>query len=603
MIARKFSPTSIGRPFAPLAPIASILLAASISAAPEVRAHATTDGEAPLAGVALLNLEGEQVAASELAGDQVLVLAYTGVDCPISGKYAARLTRLAAEYGERGVRFYGVNANPHDSRAAIREEIGELELGLTVLKDFRQELTRALGAETTTETYVFDASGRLRYEGAVDDQYTLGAARPAPTKRFLSDALDAVLAGEEPPVSATDAPGCKLTLMPEDELPGALTWSRDIAPILQRNCETCHRPGQVGPFRLDSYEKARGWGEMIASVVSERRMPPWNAHERFDGVFYNERGLRAPEREKIVRWVEEGMALGDPDEAPAPVQWSDDWRIGTPDAVFAMDRDFYEGTALPDEGYRVPRENTVEYQYFAVDTGFTEDKWIRAMEVRPGAAEVVHHVLIAVDDPAKGSFGERDLLNYLAVAVPGDTPSIYPEGYAKLLPAGATLVFQMHYTPNGKEAFDRSSVAMIFADEPPIFEVVSQAVIDQSVHIPAGAENHEWRSDIVFQDEAGIISFFPHMHTRGKDFQYIAHYPDGSQEELLFTDYDFNWQESYIYPDPIALPAGTRLECIAHYDNSAGNPNNPDPNAPVYWGEQTWEEMFVGYFDRVIPLF
>jgi len=214
-------------------------------------------------------------------------------------------------------------------------------------------------------------------------------------------------------------------------------------------------------------------------------------------------------------------------------------------------------------------------------------------------------VLVLVDDPADGPLNlnsQEEFMNYLAVAVPGDTPSVYPDGYAKRLPAGATLIFQLHYTPNGKERIDRSQLALIFAEEPPIFEVISDALINTRIRIPAGEANFEVRDQLLLEQDTGIISFFPHMHTRGKDFKYIAHYPGGEQEELLYSDYDFNWQESYIYYDPKLLPAGTTIECIAHYDNSADNPNNPDPTRDVFWGDQTWEEMFVGYFDHVVPL-
>ena len=208
--------------------------------------------------------------------------------------------------------------------------------------------------------------------------------------------------------------------------------------------------------------------------------------------------------------------------------------------------------------------------------------------------------MIAVHDPAKGRFSQQAFLNYLAVAVPGDTPSIYPEGYCKRLPAGAQLVFQLHYTPNGKARFDRSRVGMIFAKQPPTFEVVTESILNQRFEIPAGAENHEVRAEIRLREDRGILSLYPHMHTRGKDFQFVAHYPDGSEEELLFSHYDFNWQESYIYHDPKLLPAGTRLEIIGHFDNSAANPNNPAPDKSVRWGEQTWEEMLVGTFDHVL---
>ncbi len=558
---------------------------------------------AALEDVTLLGLDGIQHRLAELDEGSALVLAYTGVGCPISGKYGPRLSRFREEYAERGVRFLGINANPQDTLDAIASDAQELGLTFPVFQDLRQELTRRLDAKTTTEVFVFDGEGDLRYRGAIDDQYTLGASKPKPTVNLLASALDAVLEGGAPAVTESDAPGCLITRITPEDMPEAVTYSGDIARILQNNCEVCHRPGQVGPFALQTYDQARGWAEMIASVVSEERMPPWNANERFDGHFINERRLTKSEKAKVAQWVADGMPRGNPDEDPAPREWSDGWRIGEPDVVFEMSHWLRSGEPLAEEGYRVPREGTVDYQHFTAQTSFAEDRWIQSMEIRSQATDVVHHVLIGAHDPKDGRFrGEQELINYLAVAVPGDTPSVFPEGYAKLLPAGATLIFQLHYTTNGKERFDRSSIGMIFAEEPPIFAVRSEAILNQSFEIPPGAEDFEVRTETRLNEEVGLISYFPHMHQRGTDFQYIAHYPDGSDEELLFSDYDFNWQESYVYPDPKLLPAGTVIECIAHYDNSAKNPNNPDPTQAVHWGDQTWEEMFVGYYDHVIPL-
>ncbi len=568
--------------------------------------HATPELErAALANLRLLRLSGEEVRFDQLVDNSVWVVAFSGVDCPISNKYAPRLERLSREWAARGVRFLGVNANPQDTRTAIADELEELGVTFPVVRDFRQELARALDAKTTTATYVFAADGSLAYRGAIDDQYALGASKPAPTRTWLVNALEAVLAGEAPATTETEAPGCKVTLLDAAELPEAVTWSHDIAPLLRSNCEVCHRPGQVAPFALQTYDQASGWAEMIAEVVEEERMPPWNAHERFDGVFVNERRLKQSEKAKIRRWVADGMPRGNPDEAPKPAEWPEGWTIGEPDAIFSMQTSFETGKALPPEGFEVPREGTVEYMHFTVETDYPEDRWIQAMEVRPGAADVVHHVLITVSDPDGSPLSRaraEDGIEYLAVAVPGDTPSIYPDGYAKKLPKGATLIFQLHYTPNGKERFDRSSLALIFAEEEPYFEVVTNAVVNRYFEIPPGAADHELTADLELIEDTGVIALFPHMHTRGKDFRYLARYPDGTEEELLFTDYDFNWQESYIYPDPKPLPTGTVIECTAHFDNSPANPNNPDPTDTVRWGDQTWEEMFIGYFDFVRPI-
>jgi hypothetical protein len=599
-----------------IARILLLALASPLSAATQASEAADPAGEerarppgvslGELQDLPLLALDGRQTRLGACTDGRVLVLCYTGVGCPISGKYGPRLARLAQGYAARGVAFLGIDASPGDSLQAIERQREELGIGFPVLKDFRQELTRRLGARTTTEVFVFDRAGRLCFRGAVDDQYALGAARPQPTRHYLVQALESVLAGAQPEWTESEAPGCLLTLLPEEQRKAGPTWSHDVAAIVQRRCEACHRPEQVGPFPLQTYEEVKSHAKMIASVVEDKRMPPWNADERFDGVFSNQRSLPAKERATLLEWIAAGMPRGDPAEDPAPAKWPTGWSIDDPDVVFTMER--YQGDedqsldeALPPEGFAVPREGVVEYQYFTTKTDYPEDRWIQALEVRPGAKDVVHHVLVLIDDPANPS-ARIDFRTYLAVFVPGDTPSVFPPGYGKRLPAGATLIFQLHYTPNGKERFDRSNLALRFCEQRPDFEVVTSAVFNEEFRIPPGAARHEVRADVVLAEDTGLVALFPHMHTRGADFRYVAHLPDGSEQELLFSHYDFNWQESYLLPDPLPLPPGTRIECIGHFDNSADNPNNPDPSAWVEWGEQTFEEMFIGYFDTVKPV-
>ncbi len=555
-----------------------------------------------LRSLELACLDGRTADLGELvpgfARGELVVLCMTEVGCPIAGRLAPRLDRMAQEFGSRRVRFVAIDSSAQDSLDEIAHESSELDRTIPVFKDPRQELARALDARTTTETFLFDGSGRLRYRGAVDDQYSVGAARPAPTQSYLAQALNAVLRGEAPASATTAAPGCLLTFVPEAELDDAPTYSRDVAPILRARCESCHRPGQVGPFSLQSYDDVKGRAKMIASVLGDGIMPPWNADAKFNGVFANERRLRPAEKEKVLRWIAEGMKRGDPAQDPEPAKWPEGWSIGTPDVVLTPEIDAATGKPLPAGGFAVPREGVVEYQHFLLKTDYPEDRWIQALEVKPGAPDVVHHVLVAIQGPG----GDIDERTYVAVYVPGDTPSVYPKGYAKRLPKGATLVFQLHYTPNGKERRDLSSVALIFAKEPPEFEVITDSVINKDFVVPAGAENHEVRAERVLEQDVGVVALFPHMHKRGKDFRYVAHLPGGEKQELLFAHYDFAWQESYLYPDPLFLPAGTKLECVGHFDNSSQNPNNPDPKAAVRWGEQTFEEMFIGYFDTVVPL-
>ena len=331
---------------------------------------------------------------------------------------------------------------------------------------------------------------------------------------------------------------------------------------------------------------------MIYSVLEQDRMPPWNAHADFDGVFVNERIFPDDEKTILMNWIRDGMSRGNPAEDPPKKSWSGLWRIGKPTKVFTMK-----------ESFAVPAEGVVEYQYFTIPTNFRKDKWFKAMEVRAGAADVVHHIIVFSVDPNSRNQSGGDLLSdgFLAASVPGDVPSIYAPGQAKKLSAGHSLVLQVHYTTNGKRRKDKSKVARIFTDDPVQSEVRTRGIGNFNFEIPAGDPNYEVRASHTFDVDTQLLSLYPHMHFRGKDWKYVAHFPDGSQKVLLSVPrYDYNWQESYILQEPILMPKGTKLECIAHYDNSSENFLNPDATKAVRYGDQSWEEMFFGFFDYIV---
>ncbi len=546
-----------------------------------------------LTDVSLRDLDGQTVNLLDSHTEKVLVIAYTALGCPISSRYTPRLAKLSKKWKKKGVRFVGINASPQDKPLEIKAEMKALGINFPVFQDYEQALTKQLDAKTTTVVFVVDKNRVIRYRGMIDDQYALGAQRKKPRNKYLERAIRSTLRGKEVHVSRTAAPGCLITRLEQDTPATQITYSSHIASIIQENCQSCHRPQQIAPFALTSYESVRGWSAMIHSVVKGNRMPPWNAAKEFDGHFLNQRNLSDDDKKMLLAWIDNGMPRGIPEEDPPTKHWPQRWRIGKPDKIFMMKK-----------GFSVPAEGTVDYQYFSIPTNFKEDKWIKAIEARAGAQDVVHHILVFVLDPNKqmdrSKIGLED--GFLCATVPGDTPSFFPEGYAKKVPAGSTLVFQMHYTTNGKRRMDRSSVGFVFADKPVENEMKTRGVYSLNFEIPAGDSNHEVRSEHTFKKDTTIFSFFPHMHFRGKSWQYIAHMPDGSQKTLLSVPkYDFNWQESYILEKPVLLPAGTKLECIAHFDNSAANFANPDPDSPVRWGEQTWEEMMIGYIDYVEP--
>jgi mono/diheme cytochrome c family protein len=369
----------------------------------------------------------------------------------------------------------------------------------------------------------------------------------------------------------------------------AVTYSRDIAPIFQARCQECHRPGEVAPMPLLSFDDARPYARSIKKLVEARTMPPWHA-DPAHGKWKNDPRLSDEEIAKIGSWVDAGAPEGDPKDLPPPRSFTPGWRIGKPDVVFTIPQEF-----------RVPAEGTVRevpYKYFMVATGFTEDKWVQAAEARPGNREVVHHILVFVQEPGeqRGLGRGTDLRKHLCGNAPGNEADVFPPGTAKLIKAGSYLIFQVHYTPKGKEATDRSSVGLVFAREPPRHRLRVQGVLNSSFRIPPGASDHVVVSRFTSREDSTLWAFMPHMHLRGKSFRYDVVYPDGREETLLNVPrYDFNWQHSYRLAEPLPLPRGSRITCTAVFDNSAANRANPDPKTEVRWGDQTWEEMMIGF--------
>ena len=378
---------------------------------------------------------------------------------------------------------------------------------------------------------------------------------------------------------------------------GALTFSKDVAPIFYKNCVSCHRPGEIAPMSLMSYKEARPWAKAIREKVASKQMPPWHPDPQY-GNWENDRRLSQKDVDTIVAWVDGGALEGNPKDLPPTPKLASGWQIGEPDMVFQMPAEF-----------SVPAEGSVSYQHFAVPTNFKEDRYIQALEARAGNLSVVHHIVIYVREPGQPAAdrGGRNQRKFnigdgiLGALSPGMTPFIAKPGEAKLIKAGSQLIFQMHYTPNGKEVKDRSTVGLIFAKGPVEKVITTKAAFDTRFVIPPGATNYEIKAAYEFEQDSHIISLMPHMHLRGRDITYRAVYPDGRSEVLLAVPkYNFNWQVYYYPKAPIAVPKGTRIEAVAHYDNSTNNPGNPDPTKEVRFGEQTWDEMMNAFFDFTV---
>lgn len=409
------------------------------------------------------------------------------------------------------------------------------------------------------------------------------------------------------------------------EKASAPTYSRDVAPILNARCVSCHRPGEIGPMPLTSFQQVRPYAKAIREAVVEGKMPPWHADPTI-GRFSNDRRLSDDQIRTLLQWVNSGAPEGDPNDVPPPARFTEGWNIGKPDVEIPIPKPF-----------EVPAEGVVDYQYMTTPTHFTEDQWIVAAEVRPGDRSVVHHVIAFVlppeGQPALGAGEERrrygvscpearpapeaaqryrerlkqgleprDFGFQLVGWAPGLLGFVLPPGSAKRIPAGSRIMFQLHYTPSGKAAVDRDTrIGLTFAREPITRRAITIGIMNQQLLLPPGEPNYEATSCYTFSRDVTLLEFMPHMHLRGKDFTYRVTFPDGRTETILHVPrYDFSWQTTYRLAEPLKLPKGSRIDCLAHFDNSARNKYNPDPTQEVRWGDQTWEEMLIGWVSFLV---
>jgi peroxiredoxin/mono/diheme cytochrome c family protein len=554
-----------------------VVVASRASAAETVVGHPAPDFK-------LADSAGKQHDSSEWNDARIVVVIFMGTQCPLARLYAPRLNKMAADYAERGVRLVGIDSNLQDTPAEVAAFVREHDVAFPVLLDPNNVVADGFRAQRTPEVFVLDERRVVSYHGRIDGQFLPGVQKTKNPRADLTIALDELLEGKAVSQPEQEAVGCHIGRVPKPTA-GDVTYSREIARIFQKRCVECHRQGEIGPFALTSYQEALGWGETIREVVDQGRMPPWFADPKI-GHFENDARLTVEEKRQIAAWVDAGCPEGDPKDLPEPRLFVEGWNIPEPHVVLKM----------ADKPFQVPAEGVVDYQHFTIDPGFTEDKWMVACEARPGNRSVVHHILVFLQSPG----GELEVLrgSLLAAYAPGSPAKAAPAGMAKHIPAGSKIIMQVHYTPNGKPQEDISTVGLIFCDEKDVKQRVESGwAVNFSFVIPPGAKDYKITSKHVFDGERLLLSMTPHMHMRGKSFRYEARYPDGRRETLLDVPrWDFNWQLDYVLDEPKRMPKGTVLFCEAHYDNSPESTTNPDPTKWVHFGEQTWDEMMIGWF-------
>jgi len=552
-----------------------------------------------IADFGFTTLDGKKHRLSDWKAKAGVAIAYTSATCPVSKRYAPSLVRLDKELASRNIALLLVNPFASEKPADIAAQVQQQGFTAPYVHDTAQTVTRALDAHTTTEVFLLDPQRTLIYRGALDDQYGLTYNLDAPHESYLLDAVNAMLAGTRPLIGATEAPGCELDVPTTSAATKTqVTYHRDVERILQQNCVQCHHEKGIAPFALDDVAEVTDRAKVIKRVIETRIMPPWSAAPVPAGQpnpWANDHSLSLRDKADLLAWIDSpDRPLGNPADAPAPLKFSSEWSIGKPDYIVQL----RQPIAVKADGF-------MPYQFSTVETTLTEDKWVQAYEIMPTAREVVHHVIVLVHE--KGTpfrrGGDEGEGGYWAAYVPGNSGRTYPEGFARKLPAGSTVIFQIHYTPNGKATQDQLRMGLVFAKKPPRYAMHTAAVAGRRLNIPPGEANHVEIAEKVVPVDMPVTALLAHMHVRGKSFKFDVTYPAGKSETLLdIPRYDFNWQLRYEFKEPRILPRGSKVKLTAVYDNSPGNKANPDPTKTVHWGPQTYDEMMLGYFEYYTPL-
>ena len=513
----------------------------------------------------------------EFGPHKAFVLVFVTDTCPIAKRYLPELERLSTHYAPHQIQFVVVSADPDRDIGRMAAFALRHDLSMPVVKDAGGHAAKALGITRSPEVAVLDGSFRLRYRGRIDDRVKLGGQRANASRRDLVEALEELLDGKPVSVPRTPVDGCRLSRSKPVAPKDAPTYARDVEPVLRRHCLDCHRPGGSAPFALTNYEDVSRIDSMIAEVVAERRMPPWFAEGGAE-KFSNHRGLTTKERSLIVDWVRAGAPKGDPEQlAQPPVFPQGKWTIGEPDLVIGMKRPI-----------KVLAEGYMPYQYVMLKHRFEHDTWVSKLEIVGDNPEVLHHCNVFFLRPGK-AFESSQIV---AGKVPGGAALDLEPGVATLIPKGAILGLQIHYQTNGTAVQDKVSIGIVFPKAPVQKRFRSAIIEDKTFAIPPGAGHHRVAASYTFEEDVVSGGVFGHMHLRGKDVTFRATYPDGRSEFLLrVPNYSFDWQMAYAFKTPKRFPKGTRIDCVAHFDNSKFNPFNPDPQRTVRYGLQSNEEM------------
>lgn len=549
-----------------------------------------------------VDLRGQPRCLGEKSDTKLVVVCFLSTECPISNSYLPTLNELSSKCRRGGVEFYGVISDPSVSRAEALEHRKQYKIRFPVLFDGSGELRLALQPTHTPQSFVLNKLGQPLYSGAIDDRHIrLGQKQEVARRPFLEDAIKAAIAGSRIAVPKTTPVGCLLEDPPNKTKSGSVTFTRDIAPIIQASCAPCHRPNQSGPFSLLTYDDVSGHANQILEVTRSGYMPPWKPAPGYVR-FLDEQRLTEHQLSLLEVWVQTGKPEGDPADLPAAVEYTEGWPLGEPDQVLQMQ-----------EVFPIPASGPDIRQYFVIPSHVTKDRLITAIDFQPGTPQAIHHASFFLDtnragrqldeaDPAPGygGFGGPRFQSQgtLSSWFPGMSSRRLPDGMGRLIPRGSDIVAEIHYVCTGKTERDRSKIGLYYARQSARQVVVELQVGNKEIEIPGGESRHRETATYTLPVNTTLLDVVPHMHVLGREMKVSAKLPNGRVGPLLWIkDWDFNWQGQYAFARPIHLPKGTQITVEAWYDNSTENPLNPNsPPKTVRWGDNSTDEMLICHF-------
>ena len=591
---RSFSPTRFGIP---------LLLALAVTVPLQVHTAPIALGQSAMADpMKCVDVTGKLCRLGDQAGSRAVVVVFLSTACPVSNGYLPLLGELASANRSRGVEFYGVVSDPSVTLSKARDHHAKYAIQFPVLFDGSGELRMALAPTHTPEAFVLDRANRVLYRGAIDDLYVrVGQKLDVAKQSYLSDAIDSAASGTPIKTPQTSPVGCRLEDPPNKITSGEVTFTRDIAPIIQSHCASCHRPNRSGPFDLLTFEDVSAHANQILEVTHSRFMPPWKPETGF-APFRDEQRLSQHELSLVQKWVEEGKAEGDQADLPTPATVSEGWPLGEPDLILAMK-----------DVFTIPASGPDLRHYFVIPSNLAEDRLISAIDFHPGAPLSVHHASFYLDtkhmgrkldaaNPGPGypGFGgpRFESQGTLSSWFPGMSPHRLPEGMGRLIQRDTDIVAEIHYVTTGKPEHDRSMIGLYFAPSSAHQVVTEIQVGNKRINIPPGNDHHVEHAYYTLPVPTLVLDIVPHMHVLGSEIKVSAKMPDGRVLPMLWIkEWDFNWQGQYAFMRPMLLPKGTRINVDAWFDNSSANPLNPNsPPKLVQWGDDSTDEMLLCTF-------